>query len=494
MISIRNSHIRILGYNLLIVNVIIFFLIWIRWYIGIPASILLLIAYYKGIKNINTDKTKVCMSIKVLILIIGLMVAWTLLSGLGGAFPQKNDFHWRNAVLHDLLNYSWPVRYADDSALTYYLALWLVPAMAGKAAGNLFGWLMAWIVANVVYAFYCICILSVVMLLILSYLKATSMKRILLVAIVLIFFSGMDIIPVILQQLGKPSMSIGTHLEWWTTIQYSSNTTQLGWVFNQAIPAWLVTALLLHEESMNNYAFLGLLLMPFGPIPFVGLFFIIILQGIYNVLSALKQNKFLDCFKQIMTLQNIITITVLFPIYYLYYSTNTAISNNNFKLNSLSILVYFIFIVVEFFIYVILIIRRSHEKNFFLFSVIGLFIIPLFTLGNGQDFCMRASIPPLFILMIYIIDYLLKNINFCGKGILKINGISVILIICLSIGAVTPLTEFRQSYVKLIEAKTNGTSIVAYQLVTLGDANGMRHNFVTMNSSDKFFYRYLAGD
>jgi len=52
------------------------------------------------------------------------MFAWTVFSGLGGAFPQKNDLHWRNAILHDLLNYSWPVRYADGSALTYYLAFW----------------------------------------------------------------------------------------------------------------------------------------------------------------------------------------------------------------------------------------------------------------------------------------------------------------------------------------------------------------------------------
>ncbi|MEQ8155169.1 MAG: hypothetical protein ABRQ25_09850 [Clostridiaceae bacterium] len=217
-----------------------------------------------------------------------------------------------------------------------------------------------------------------------------------------------------------------------------------------------------------------------------------VLQVIQKLLSSGRQGKLSELFKQIISMPNIFAAVTILPVYYLYCSTNTATSNNGFKLNNLSVAVYYIFIVIEFLMYVVLIMRSSYKKQFFLFSVAGLFITPLFTLGDSQDFCMRASIPFLFILMIYIIDYLLGNVSFCGKGILKLDIASVMLIIFLALGAATPLTEFRQSHVQIVQSISNGTSFFADKFGTLGDANMVRDNFVTMHASDKFFYRYLA--
>jgi hypothetical protein len=496
LIAIRKSYIRLFGYGILLISIIAFLLTWIRMYIGIPTSVLLLIGYYILCKDIVRDKSEIYISKKKLLLLCGIMIAWTIFSGLGGAFPQKNDLQIRNAILHDLINYPWPVRYSDgyDSSLTYYIAFWIIPALIGKLTNFFLGAQAAWVAANIAYAFYCVLILCVVMLLLVSYLNATSLKRMSLVAIILIFFSGMDIVPIILAQLGDKTISIGTHLEWWTTIQYSSNTTQLSWVYNQAVPAWLVTALLFHECNIEHFAFLGLLLLPFGPIPFIGVFFVMILQGAVDLIQSLREKKLLIFLKQIPSIPNIIAILTIVPIYYLYYSTNTATSDSGFASNSgsLSFVTYCIFIFIEFLMYVILSTRKFYKKRYYLVATIGLFLTPFFNLGGAQDFCMRASIPFLFILMVYIIEYLLQSISFNGKDNIGLNSGAVIMIILLTIGSATPLTEFRQSLVQIAQSGGARTSLIADDVKTLDNGDMDRGNFITMHASDTLFYRYLA--
>ena len=48
-------------------------------------------------------------------------------------------------------------------------------------------------------------------------------------------------------------------------------TTCLFGVFNQTVVPWLMTLCVLNEKSVENYALLGLLALPFDYLPFVGL-------------------------------------------------------------------------------------------------------------------------------------------------------------------------------------------------------------------------------
>ncbi|WP_027205180.1 hypothetical protein [Butyrivibrio fibrisolvens] len=57
------------------------------------------------------------------------------MSGIGGFVWQRTDFHARNALLHDLIDYSWPVIYESGSGLVYYLTFFLIPALVGKVLG-----------------------------------------------------------------------------------------------------------------------------------------------------------------------------------------------------------------------------------------------------------------------------------------------------------------------------------------------------------------------
>ena len=195
--------------------------------------------------------------------------------------------------------------------------------------------------------------------------------------------------------------------------------------------------------------------------------------------------------KNVFSAPNLIAAAVLFPVYFLFYSSNSATSTGGFGLNDFKVQ-YLLFIAVEFVIYLILIWRDSYKKPYFVFSVIGLLLVPFITLGNEQDFCMRASIPMLLIFMVYIIDYLLNNIDGKKKRGLPFSTKAMPLIFCLMIGAVTPFVEYRASFRQMSDNLINGTSMYADYFGTLGDEGMKRDNFVTMNTSDTLFYRYIA--
>ena len=94
--------------------------------------------------------------------------------------------------------------------------------------------------------------------------------------------------------------------------------------------------------------------------------------------------------------------------------------------------------------------------------------------------------------MIYIMEYLLQSISFNGKDTISLNSGAVVMIILLTIGSATPLTEFRQSFVQIVQSGGVRTSLIADNVITLDNGNMDRGNFITMHASDTLFYRYLA--
>ena len=49
----------------------------------------------------------------------------------------------------------------------------------------------------------------------------------------------MDVLGYYMTGIDMKTVLQTTYLEWWTDFQFSGFTTQLFWVFNQAIPAWV---------------------------------------------------------------------------------------------------------------------------------------------------------------------------------------------------------------------------------------------------------------
>ena len=253
----RLSSIYTWSYRISYIYLVLPFIIFCIGWLNLPASILFtaiaIWATYQVLQTTPADDPQPAkLSKKIILVSVAILGVWVLLSGVGGYAFQNWDHHWRNAVFRDLINYQWPVIYPTQdiadvntplAMLAYYVGFWLPAASIGK----LFGWeianlsLFIWTWVGVV----------LVVVLLQKRFKAAPLAVILL----LIFFSGMDILGMLLRHRINPLDAFSfwppiARLENWTTlVQYSSNTTQLFWVFNQAIPSWLVIVLFITQKN-----------------------------------------------------------------------------------------------------------------------------------------------------------------------------------------------------------------------------------------------------
>ena len=61
------------------------------------------------------------------------------MSGQGAVVTQAGDWSKHNALLSDLINLDWPVRYfyeGKQGTLVYYVGAYLLPALFGKIGGD----------------------------------------------------------------------------------------------------------------------------------------------------------------------------------------------------------------------------------------------------------------------------------------------------------------------------------------------------------------------
>ena len=170
----------------LILPFIIFCMGWLRLTIALPLVTIILWAVWQILKQAPADQPSIHFSRSTFYLLLAAGI-WVFLSGVGGYAFQNWDHHWRNAVLHDLISYDWPVVYsAPDkgpiNVLVYYLGYWLPAALAGK--------LLGWKFANfILFLWTWLGVVLTVLHLNLK-LKTSLFKTILL----FIFFSGMDVL------------------------------------------------------------------------------------------------------------------------------------------------------------------------------------------------------------------------------------------------------------------------------------------------------------
>lgn len=119
---------------------------WFEWWIALPCTAILggLLAvalppfklsysrnflYFKSPQGILFIKS----------VVVGLILSfgWTYLSGVGGFRPQHFDYFKHNLLINNLIRYSWPVVYHDQTYLAYYHAYYLVPTFLAKWTGGI---------------------------------------------------------------------------------------------------------------------------------------------------------------------------------------------------------------------------------------------------------------------------------------------------------------------------------------------------------------------
>ncbi|WP_288339881.1 hypothetical protein [uncultured Allobaculum sp.] len=326
-LTIRYSRVRPWALAFLAVPVLIFFLSYLKLYIGVILSVILGFLYVWIIcKPVKKEKT-IEISWMVLVILFLLILLWCYLGGLGNMFYQTSDWNERNAIFRDLIEYDWPVYYpATNTMLTYYTGLWLVSAVFGKMAFLVTGSLsQGFAIGNVLLLFWTAAGIFLTWLMMLLWIGAKSNKAFFLIFFILVIFSGLDFLGTFMLDGSWETILSSKHLEWWATpYQFSSNTTQLFWVFNQAIPAWVATLIFMNEDTCSNYAFLIGVLLLSASLPSVGLGLLLVANALVMMGKAVSQKKAGAYFRELFSLSNIVSfIFVVIPVG-LYLMANSA--------------------------------------------------------------------------------------------------------------------------------------------------------------------------
>ncbi len=555
------------SYFYLAFPVIIFCVGWCRWYIGYPAaaavavSAVLCLKEYKGVcvnkrtavcgttdrepaglcKEARTDR-KLWQENRVKAAAVVLVVfLWVGLSGVGGYVWQNEDHAYRNAMYLLLTEQKWPLikEVLTESGLqgrgiVYYIGSWLPAAAVGKLFGTQVGWAMQylWAAAGILLMYAQICV----------YRKKISVWPLAL----LIFFSAPDALGVLLGTPDTFQVFGETHLEWWPQYyQFSSITTQLFWVYNQAVPAWLFSALVFLGEKPRNLVFLSSLLLLTSTLPFLGmlpfLVYLMIRRSVWGKGYRPVRSLLAECLHNWGSAQNLMGGGVTMALSAVYLSGNHSMRESLQVLNSerrvlilfigmaLAIAVFWVlavlamkgwghlllrlsaaagavaviwrirslpyeqwqtpvyywinltfFYAVEAGVFFCLLYSMVKDRKLFVLNGIWLYVIPLVLIGHSNDFCMRASIPGLFLVMLWCIRAFDIWESMRGSRSYRIR--ICLLAAVLAVGAVTPLHEMKRGLVHTRNYYEN--AVVPEDWIFTG------RNF--SGSTKGFFWRHVA--
>lgn len=453
----------------LFIPVALFLWNWFELYYSIPTIGLTVYCIYVFFreKQIQLSKNSLCV-------IVLLVAAWVLLAGLGGYLYQNEDHLYRNAVLRDLTNYEWPVVYYDDAGvpamLCYYLTYWLPSALVGKIGGldtaqlALYLWTLAG------------------MLLMVRLACNTQPRHAILLVLYLIFCGGADIVPY--AAIHPESISPCAHMEWYTSWQYSSITTCLFWVFNQAVPAWICTLLIIDRQStFAQKVFLSGFMYCYAPFPFIGIVMYVALDCAagawlkYRKCASVKgwiaeELRLAYSKQKIPYLASSVAIILLGCSYFGCAGRGIPI----FIHHHFTIWQYSIFCFTEFLIPVGIMLAYHYQVRRVMICGLILLFLPWVQIVSFPDYVMRVSIPALLILFLSFFSFMMEHRK--NKKLLTI--CTLYIVICSGVSC----TEIARSIYKSV--KGNHTP----QYVKLIKSH-CRDNFTSFNFMEKPYYKYF---
>ena len=348
--------------------VAIFFLLYVAWWIAVPAVAALgwaIVSVLRRARRFVPDGLNVPL--------LFMAALWVFLCGGLGVLGQTFDWQKHYAVLNQLAGPG--IAEPGGEVLRYALAWYLVPALLVKATGLKYalGW---WTLLGVFLLFRLLADL------------AGGGRRALLVPAVFAVFSGADILG---RAITGFQMGPLLHIEWWSRwIEYGSHTTSLTWVPQHALAAWLVVALIagqLRELTLRSQ--LGLLLaatLLWSPFAAIGL--------VPFALLLVRRDTLADW-------RNWMALVVALPlvVYLTAGSGNLPASwpwtepcdTPDLCFSGRN---YLRFAAIEFLVPAVVLLAWRRDR-IVLVATASLLLIPLFRFGAGNDFGMRGSIPAL---------------------------------------------------------------------------------------------------
>ena len=417
---------------------LIFLAGWIRppWGLACAVAVLLSIV---AIARRDGDRGGEALDLRLRLVIVVVASLWIVVGGLGHWLYANPDWITRDAVLLDLVRRPWPVAYDVDGVemllrapIGYFLPASLVGKVSNVRVAE--GAQVLWTLAGV----------SLVFRMMLR--DRPGPGAVVIRLGVFIVFSGMDLLGQIAHY--NPH-AIGDHLEWWAYLfQYSSQTTQLFWVPNHALPGWIAIAWLLGRDRRRLPVATAILFVIFTPLwspltaiglaPIVGA--AVLRQWLLDGPRAAARS--LVDWRLLVPL--IACVALIYP--YLVAGSEKIASGRPSDLRWVSedfVPRYIEFVVFEFAGFAILLLKRD-LRDPWLWAAIGVLLaLPFYRFGPFNDLAMRASIPALTLLAIRIGLWLSQPV-----AVTRDRPARAIAIALLAVGAVTPFMEWARAFIE----------------------------------------------
>jgi hypothetical protein len=421
---------------------ILFLIGWFEWWVAAPLVLCVGYSLAPMFRALPSGAPRSTITPLKLWVAVAVGCAWTLCGGADHLLFANTDWHLRDAVLHDLVVSPWPVGYGllngQESILRAPVAFYLPAALVGKWLGVS--------AAHIAMGLWTALGASLFLMQVLSLVPSRT-STVVLTAGVVVFFSGFDIIGNIINTGPRflATWDIVAHLEWWAgSYQYSSMTTQLFWVPNHALGAWLVIGLMSRNPRWSLFdALLPILLVAaalWSPLSAVGLM-PFVLWRVYGELVRARNWRLLYprvWGPAIPVGLAVASYLVLDPGGI---PKGLAVGKGGAIDTLLDLLrqAQFFFLEAGFIGFVIWWILPSSEV---VLALVVLAVLPFVRLGPANDFVMRASIPSLAILAIGAC--LALSVESADRAL---RNKQIVLACFLTIGAVTAVQEFARAIV-----------------------------------------------
>lgn len=493
------------------IPVLIFFLGYLKIWWALLFTALTVLAGFFILKSADkapdgtpakTEKYTIKLDFKYLAFIIPMILLTTYIAGVSEFAFSSGDHTIRYAILHDLVNYKWPVIYdlstqqnptvsaflgEGEVAFAYYFVFWMVPAVVGKVAGLLAARIVLFIWSA----------LGIFLIAIGACMLYGKASRALYLGLIL--WAGFDVIPYYINTWA----GIWTTWERWNQeLIVVGNFYQFMNVFNQSIPGFIITILLIMAVNGTSIGFLGALMFCYSPWAAIGILPMCITK---LITKRAPGSPTAGVIKTLLTPGNLIAPIIFFISLAPFYTANSNATGDSgftvtFYPNAFTFIKdYLMFIVIEFGVWFALI-YRFHRKDPMLLTALGtLLILPFYKITYANDFLMRGSMAPLFLISLYSVFYVTDNFHKC-LGSKKFELKPRLAVLVLIAAAYTTLNLMLYSSLMTVQVRLLGDteSDVAHNIESFGnirkadEVEVINTQFFVYNYEDTVFFKYLA--
>ncbi len=491
--------------------VLLFLLGFVKPLIGIPVCLGVIAALVSAIRRIDDGLGDASDAVEFSFSTIGIVFAvsliWCIICGQGGIVVQKWDWNFRNACFRDLITHSWPVVYNDfNNALVYYVGHWLPSAAFARFVYVIKGDIgFAWFLGNMILMIWTALGVAISLLMYLGLFRTSKFLSYVIFIVLFFGFGGLDAAVeakmLYANVTGRIPFSIIEN--WAKYVSMENKTSQLAWVFHQAVPAWMATLIVVHDRKMINWVFVLAMLTLSAPLPSCGLFIMMIVVAVVEFAS---QANFCRSYivKTLLSPRSLagMLATIIIGAYL---TSNPAAGRFHIwkmggtsGIDAMSMLS---FVVVEWVVYVCVSWCAFRSSRWFCPTVVALIVASFVHVGPRADFSMRASIPALLVLQVFVAKLIVEPLP--RKQLTR--GAKILVASLLIVGSGGAAVDVANTVQRTFWSK--GTVEDSDQIVSFDrdlipehiqppsswwDWRCHLNNFFVNNPQDIFFFRWMA--